>query len=308
MGVRTWEAWHGIAVVDSTRFTRKVSRNAMLLRARHFEFQFPRPAMVMGIVNVTPDSFSDGGKFLDADRAIEHALQLVGEGADILDIGGESTRPNAMPVSEEEELRRVLPVIRRLAGKVTVPISIDTMKPAIAQAAVKAGASIINDVAANRNEAAMWQVARESGVAYVLMHMQGTPQTMQSNPHYDDVVSELGKFYEERLSRLAGCGVSPEQIILDPGLGFGKTLEHNLELLAGLGNFRRYQRPLLIGASRKGFVGSVTGVKEASDRLPGSLVCAMAAIEAGAQIIRTHDVAATKQALRMMEAIQAKRK
>ena len=280
----------------------------MLLRARHFEFQFPRPAMVMGIVNVTSDSFSDGGRFLNADRAIEHALQLVAEGADILDIGGESTRPNATPVSEDEELRRVLPVIRGLAGKVTIPISIDTMKPAIARPAVEAGASMINDVAANRDETAMWQVARESGAAYVLVHMQGVPRTMQSNPHYDDVVSDIGKFYDERMKILGMCGVVSEQIILDPGLGFGKSLEHNLELLAGLGHFRTYQRPLLIGASRKGFIGSVTGAKEAAERLPGSLACAVAAIEAGAQIIRTHDVAATKQAVRMMEAIQAKRK
>jgi dihydropteroate synthase len=279
----------------------------MLLRARQFKFQFPRPAMVMGIVNVTPDSFSDGGRFRDAQRAIERALQLVEEGADILDVGGESTRPNATPVPEEEERERVLPVIRGLADKVTVPISIDTMKPAVARSAIEAGASIINDVAANRNDTGMWQVVRDSGAAYVLMHMQGTPQTMQINPHYDDVVRDIAKFYDERLSRLADYGVSPEQIILDPGLGFGKTLEHNLELLAGLGHFRAYRRPLLVGASRKGFVGTVTGAKEVSERLPGSLACAMVAIEAGAQIIRTHDVAATKQALRMMEAIQAKR-
>jgi dihydropteroate synthase len=287
----------------------KVCRNAMLLRARQFQFQFPRPAMVMGIVNVTPDSFSDGGQFFDAKKAIEHALQLIEEGADILDIGGESTRPNAKPVSEAEELRRVLPVLRGMQiSKVAIPISIDTMKPAVARAAIEAGASIINDVGANQNDAAMWQVARDSGAAYVLMHMQGTPQTMQSNPNYDDVVGEIAKFYDERLSRLAECGVSREQIILDPGLGFGKTLEHNLELLAGLGHFRTYQRPLLVGASRKGFIGVVTDAKETADRLPGSLACAVTAIQAGAQIIRTHDVAATKQALRMLEAIQAKQK
>jgi len=266
--------------------------------------------MVMGVVNVTPDSFSDGGQFFDAQKAIKHALQLVEEGADILDIGGESTRPNATPVSEDEELRRVLPVLRGLmqASKTGIPISIDTMKPAVARAAIEAGASIINDVGANRDDAAMWEIARDSGAAYVLMHMQGTPQTMQRNPQYRDVLHDVAKFYDERLSRLAECGVSREQIILDPGLGFGKSLEHNLELLAGLGHFRTYQRPLLVGASRKGFIGSVTGAKETAGRLPGSLVCAVAALEAGAQIIRTHDVMATKQALRMMEAIQAKRK
>ena len=266
--------------------------------------------MLMGVVNVTPDSFSDGGRFIDPKKAIEHGWRLVEEGADILDVGGESTRPNASPVSEDEELRRVLPVIRELggAGGPRIPLSIDTMKPAVAEAALESGASIINDVAANRADTLMWEVVRETGAAYVLMHMQGTPLTMQQEPHYDCVLRDLGKFYEERLSRLRECGVSTEQIILDPGIGFGKTLEHNLELLAGLGHFRTYQRPLLVGASRKGFIASVTGAKEMAERLPGSLVCAIAAVQAGAQIIRTHDVAATRQALRMMEAIEAHRK
>jgi dihydropteroate synthase len=282
----------------------------MLLRARHFEFQFPHPTILMGIVNVTPDSFSDGGQFLSPVAAIEHASRLVSEGAEILDVGGESTRPGATPVSEEEELRRVLPIIRELAAlnKSGVAISIDTMKPSVARAAVEAGANIINDVAANRADTEMWRVVRETGAGYVLMHMQGTPQTMQHEPRYDNVVRDIGRFYDQRLSRLRECGVSSEQIILDPGLGFGKTLQHNLELLAGLGHFRTYQRPLLVGASRKGFIGQVTGAKEAAERLPGSLACAMAAVEAGAQIIRTHEVAATRQALRMMEAIQARQK
>jgi dihydropteroate synthase len=261
-------------------------------------------------VNVTPDSFSDGGRFFDSGHAIEHSLRLIEEGADILDIGGESTRPNAIPVSEEEELRRVLPVIRELtlAAKVPIPISIDTMKPAVARAAIEAGASIINDVAANRGDTTMWQAVRDTGAGYVVMHMLGTPQTMQRDPRYRDVVQEIGEFFSERLSRLAECGVQPEQTILDPGLGFGKSLEHNLELLARLRHFRTYQRPLLIGASRKAFIGQVLGVKEPAERLPGSLACACAAVEAGAQIIRTHDVAATQRALRMTEAIQAKRR
>ena len=281
----------------------------MLLRARHVEFRFPRPTLIMGIVNVTPDSFSDGGQYLDPSRALEHALHLADEGADILDIGGESTRPHATPVAEAEELRRVLPVIREVHhARKGLIISIDTMKPGVARQAVEAGAAVINDVAANRTDAEMWNVVRETGAAYVLMHMQGTPQTMQQNPHYDDVVEDVAKFYETRLSQLQASGVSPEQVILDPGIGFGKTCEHNLELLAGLVHFKRYQRPVLVGASRKGFVGQVTGVKEAAERLPGSLACAMVAAEAGAQIIRTHDVAATRQALRMMEAIQAKKK
>ena len=280
----------------------------MLLRARQVEFQFPRPTLIMGVVNVTPDSFSDGGEFFEPGRAVEHALQLAGEGAEILDVGGESTRPNATPVSQDEELRRVLPVIRELAkARPGLVISIDTMKPEVARRAVEAGASIINDVAANRTDPEMWRVVRETGAAYVVMHMQGTPQTMQQNPRYEDVVRDVAKFYEERLSRLQESGVSTEQIVLDPGIGFGKTCEHNLELLAGLRHFKTYQRPLLVGASRKGFIGQVTGAKEAAERLPGSLACAIAATEAGAQIIRTHDVAATKQALRMMEAIQARK-
>ena len=278
----------------------------MLLRARQFEFRFPRPAMLMGIVNVTPDSFSDGGKFLAMEQAVEHALQLVAEGADILDIGGESTRPHAPPVSEEEELRRVLPVIRELAqcSDVTVPISIDTMKPVVARAAVAAGASIINDVAASRTDPAMWDVVRETGAAYVVMHMQGMPQTMQRAPHYTDVVEEVGQFFAGRLARLLAHGVSPEQIIFDPGIGFGKTLAHNLELLAGVDRFTKLNRPLLVGASRKAFIGEVTGAKESAARLPGSLACAIAAVEGGAQIIRTHEIAATRQALRMNAAIK----
>jgi dihydropteroate synthase len=282
----------------------------MLLRARQFTFRFPRPTLVMGIVNVTPDSFSDGGLFAEPKQAIDHALQLVVEGADILDIGGESTRPDAAPVPEDEELRRVLPVIRELTqvSKVPVPISIDTMKPAVARAAVEAGAALINDVAANRPSNEMWQIVRESGAGYVLMHMLGTPQTMQRDPRYADVMGDLSKFFGERLSRLRAFGVSDEQIVLDPGIGFGKTCEHNLELLARVGQFRTYARPLLIGASRKGFIGQVTGVATAAERLPGSLACACAAAEAGAQIIRTHDVAPTRQALRMIEAIQSKKK
>jgi dihydropteroate synthase len=281
----------------------------MVLRARQFRFEFPRPTLLMGSVNVTPDSFSDGGDFLDSKRAIEHALQLVSEGADILDIGGESTRPNATPVPEEEELRRVLPVIRELfsVSKVAVPLSIDTMKPRVAAAALEAGASIVNDVAANRSDAEMWSLVRESGAGYVVMHMQGTPQTMQRNPVYADVVAEVGNFLAERLERLRASGVEAEQVILDPGIGFGKTCEHNLELLARMGHFRTYQRPLLAGASRKGFIGQLTDATTAAERLPGSLACACAAIEAGAQIIRTHDVAATRQAITIFEAIGAKR-
>jgi dihydropteroate synthase len=277
----------------------------MLLRARQFRFEFPGPALVMGIVNVTPDSFFDGGKFLAPEAAVTHALDLVEEGAAILDIGGESTRPGAAPVEEREELRRVLPVIEALASRVQVPISIDTMKPGVARAAVAAGASLINDVGANRQDPAMWRLAAETGAAYVCMHMRGTPQTMQQDPVYQDVVAEIGAFFADRLTQLNHCGVPSEQIILDPGIGFGKTVEHNLQVLGRLETFGRFGRPLLLGVSRKSFIGKLLGT---DNRLAGGLACACLALEAGVKIIRTHDVAPTLQALRMAEAILARRK
>jgi dihydropteroate synthase len=279
----------------------------MKLLARQFEYLFPRPALVMGIVNATPDSFSDGGRFPDASAAVAHALHLVEEGAGILDIGGESTRPGAVPVSQEEELRRVMPVLGQLAGRVQVPISIDTMKPEVARAALAAGASLVNDVAANRSEETMWRVVAETGAGYVCVHMQGTPQTMQLNPVYRDVVQEVTAFFFERLKRLNDCGVRPEQVIFDPGIGFGKTLEHNLELLGALPKLAGLGRPLLIGVSRKSFIARLLG-SGAAGRMPAGLACACLAVQAGAQIIRAHDVAETVQAIRMAEAILATRK
>jgi dihydropteroate synthase len=278
----------------------------MLLRARQYQFAFPRPAMVMGIVNVTPDSFSDGGRYLDAKAAAEHALRLVEEGAQIIDVGGESTRPRATPVDEAEELRRVLPVVQELAGRLRVPISIDTMKPGVAQAALDAGASIVNDIAANRDDDAMWRVVAQAGAGYVCMHMQGVPQTMQVNPAYSDVVQDVEKFFCERIVRLNDCGLASKQIILDPGIGFGKTPEHNLQLLGALRRFTKLERPLLLGVSRKSFIGKLFGTELAA-RLPAALACASMAVEAGVQIIRAHEVAETVQALRMTEAILANR-
>lgn len=258
--------------------------------------------MVMGIVNVTPDSFSDGGRFVDQEAAIQHGLRLVEQGADILDVGGESTRPRAETVSVEEEIRRVVPVIETLGTRTTVPISIDTMKPEVARAAVQAGAVIVNDVAANRSDPEMWKVVAESGAGYVAMHMQGTPQTMQENPTYENVVREVNDFFGERLQKLSCCGVQPEQIVLDPGIGFGKTLEHNLQLLRELRVFTRWERPLLLGVSRKSFMGRLLGAT-VTERLPASLACSVWAVQSGVQIIRTHDVSETKQALRMAEAL-----
>jgi dihydropteroate synthase len=276
----------------------------MIFRARQFEFVFPRPALVMGIVNVTPDSFSDGGKFLDAGAAVEHALELVEQGAGILDIGGESTRPNAKPVSETEELRRVISVIEQLMARVNIPLSIDTMKPAVARAALAAGASIINDVAAGREDDAMWRIVAEFRAGYVCMHSQGPPQTMQVNPVYEDVVREVVEFFQERMTELHVAGVSPEQVLFDVGIGFGKTLGHNLQLLANLRSFTKLGRPMLLGASRKSFLGKLTGAKT-NERLPASLACATLAIAEGVQVIRTHDVAETVQAVRLTEAVLA---
>jgi dihydropteroate synthase len=280
----------------------------MLLRARQFEFRFPRPALVMGVVNVTPDSFSDGGKYLDADAAVAHALDLVEQGAEILDIGGESTRPGAEPVDEKEELRRVIPVIERLASKVTIPLSIDTTKPAVARGALQAGASIVNDVAAYRDNHELWKIVSEFGAGYICMHAQGEPRTMQQNPVYTDVVREVGDFFQGRMGTLLNsAGIMPEQVVLDVGIGFGKTLEHNLQLLANLRSFTKLQRPLLLGVSRKSFIEKLLGAK-LNERLPASLACATLAVASGVQIIRAHDVAETVQAVRMAEALLARKK
>ena len=276
----------------------------MILRAGQFEFSFPRPALVMGIVNVTPDSFSDGGRFLNPEAAVAHALWLVEQGAEIVDVGGESTRPGAVPVAEPEELRRVLPVIEQLAGRINVPISIDTAKPGVARAALAAGASIVNDVAASREDGALWRLVAETRAGYVCMHAQGTPQTMQAAPAYADVVREVREFFSERIRRLSDCGVGRDQIILDPGIGFGKTVEHNLQLLGAARAFTALERPLLLGVSRKSFIGKLLGA-ELGARLPGALACACLAVAAGVQIIRAHDVAETVQAIRMTEAILA---
>jgi dihydropteroate synthase len=279
----------------------------MIFRARQFEFRFPRPALVMGIVNVTPDSFSDGGKFSSPAKAVAHALELVAQGAEILDIGGESTRPGAGPVSENEELRRVIPVIKNLAAKVKIPLSIDTVKPAVARAALDAGASIVNDVAANRSDDAMWKIVAESGAGYVCMHAQGGPRTMQKNPVYKNVVRDVGAFFRERLGKLEAAGVAADRVVFDPGIGFGKTPEHNLQLLANLRRFTRLKRPLLLGVSRKSFIGKLLGAA-LNERLPASLACATLAVASGVQIIRVHDVAETVQAVRLAEALLARRK
>lgn len=278
----------------------------MIWRVRHFQYRFPRPTLVMGVVNVTPDSFSDGGHFIHPDAAVRHAHDLVHQGADLIDIGGESTRPGAEPVPAATELERVLPVIERLAGSVPVPISIDTCKPEVARVALDAGASMVNDVAASREAPAMAELVARTGAGYVAMHMQGSPKTMQDQPQYADVIAVIRSFFHCTLGRLHAQGVHPEQVVLDVGIGFGKSLDHNLELLARTSAFTDFERPMLLGVSRKSFIARITDAPP-SARLPGGLAATCLTLGQGVHIVRTHDVAETVQALRVAEAILARR-
>lgn len=262
--------------------------------------------LVMGVVNVTPDSFSDGGRFTEPDEALAQALRLVEEGADILDIGGESTRPGAQPVEEAEELARVMPVIERIVAATDVPVSIDTTKADVMRAAVGAGAAMINDVTGLRMPGTL-EAAAELSVPVCLMHMQGEPRTMQKNPHYDDVIGDIETFFERRLAACVAAGFDGERIVLDPGFGFGKTLEHNLELLARLGELDRLGYPLLVGLSRKSMLGAITGRERADERVSASVAAALMAAERGAAIIRVHDVAATVDALKVRAAVDSAR-
>ena len=273
--------------------------------ARKHQFDFPGRTLVMGIVNVTPDSFSDGGQCFNYNSAIDHAQKLAKEGADILDIGGESTRPGADAISAEEEIRRVIPVIKELAKNTELIISADTQKPIVAKEAINAGASIINDIAASSNSSEMWDIISETKAGYICMHMKGTPQTMQQKPHYKDVCNEVINFFKDRIKLLLENGVSAEQIAIDPGIGFGKSLDHNIELMSELNKFTVFERPVLIGASRKSFIEKLLGTP-IKDRLPASLACANWATIQGSSIIRAHDVAETVQAVRMTEALTKK--
>jgi dihydropteroate synthase len=248
----------------------------------------------MGVVNVTPDSFSDGGLYLDVDAAVEHGEELLREGAAVVDVGGESTRPGAEPVSLDEELRRVVPVVERLAP---ATVSIDTRKAAVAEAALQAGAGVVNDVSAFRNDPAMAGVVAAAGAACCLMHMLGDdPRTMQDDPVYDDVVSDVKAFLEERLAFAVSEGVSEERVWLDPGIGFGKTIDHNLELLRRLDEIVAIGRPVVVGTSRKSFLGKLTG-RDARERVAGTIATNVMALERGASIFRVHDVAANVEAL-----------
>jgi dihydropteroate synthase len=272
-------------------------------RPRLAGLSLDRPRL-MGIVNVTPDSFSDGGQHLDAAAAVAHGLALAAAGADILDIGGESTRPGAAPVAEAEEIRRIVPVIVGLRAKTDARISIDTRKAQVMREAVAAGADLINDVSALMHDPLALETAAELGVPLVLMHAQGDPRTMQDNPVYDDVVLDVFDFLEARVEACVRAGIPRDHLLLDPGIGFGKTLAHNLALMSGLSIFHGLGLPVLVGASRKRFIGTLTGVEEAGARVHGSVGAALAAVAQGCQIVRVHDVAATRAALTIFQSCQ----
>jgi len=260
----------------------------------------------MGVLNVTPDSFSDGGKFLTTEKAVEHGMQMAAEGADLIDVGGESTRPGAEPVAAEEELHRVIPVIEKLRPKIHIPISIDTSKAQVASAAIETGASIVNDVTGGRGDEEMLPLVAETKSAFIIMHMQGNPRTMQLEPRYADVASEVADFFRQQYARAIECGSDPMAIAFDPGIGFGKTLEHNLELLAQLEKIRVHDRPLVIGVSRKGFLAKLIGAPEMEARLGPTLALTSLLRSRGADVFRVHDVKENATALRVTEAILQK--
>lgn len=264
-----------------------------------------KPYCIMGVVNATPDSFSDGGRFFDAEAAIAHGLRLAEEGADILDVGGESTRPGAEPVSPDDELSRVMPVIEGLAGKTNAALSIDTRKPKVARAAVAAGAALWNDVSALTFSDESVATAAALGCRVVLMHAQGDPKTMQDDPQYEDVVAEATAFLAARIDVCVAAGILRENLIVDPGIGFGKRVEHNLALIAGLDRLQNLGCPVLLGASRKRFIGALDRDRPAGERLGGSIAAALAGYARGASIFRVHDVAVTRQALKIAAAVES---
>ena len=291
---------HPTAAADASFYEARFANRARRWHLRSRQFTFYTQPLLMGIINVTPDSFSDGGRFLHAQAAIDHGLRLVQEGANILDVGGESTRPYSQPVSAEDELRRVIPVVQSLCEQTAVPISIDTSKASVAAEAIAAGAQIINDVTGLEGDPGMLSVALDSGAGLCVMHIQGTPRTMQDNPVYEDVVEDIFDYLKTRRDTLIAAGIDRQRICLDPGIGFGKTHAHNLELLAGCRRFHDLGQPILIGHSRKGFIGHVLGDKTA-DRTAGTIGVALAAARQGIQILRVHDVLPVRQALLLFD-------
>jgi len=266
-------------------------------------FDVSRHGLIMGVLNVTPDSFSDGGEFLTADKATERGLQMAAEGAHIIDVGGESTRPGSQPVTIDEELRRVIPVIENLRRKLEVPISIDTSKAEVARAAIEAGASIVNDVTGGQGDEQMLPLVAETKSGFIIMHMQGMPRTMQAQPRYTDVVAEISDFFRQQYARAIGLNIDPMAIAFDPGIGFGKTVEHNLELLARLERLRPHDRALVVGVSRKSFLGKLIGSPEISNRLAPAIALTSLLRARGADVFRVHDVKENVYALRVTEAI-----
>jgi dihydropteroate synthase len=279
-----------------------MSRETRALEIRGRRFTLGPRVWLMGVVNVTPDSFSDGGRYLDAGKAVEHGLELVAGGADIIDVGGESTRPGSRPVPEAEETGRVLPVVEGLRRQTRALISIDTTKAAVAQAALDAGADIVNDTSAFRFDPAMPGVVARTGAGAVLMHMQGTPLTMQTAPRYGDLIGEIAAFLAERLRIAGAAGIPEERVIVDPGIGFGKSVEHNLKLLRRQADFHALGRPLLLGFSRKAFLGAVLDLPP-DERLEGTIAAAVLSVERGAHILRVHDVGPVARAVRAAEAV-----
>ncbi len=283
-----------------------IANNPRALRATCWHLRghmlcLPARPLLMGILNVTPDSFSDGGKHFDPQAAIDHAVQLAAAGADIIDVGGESTRPYSQPVGVQEELDRVVPVLHALRTHLLIPVSIDTSKAAVARAAIDAGAEVINDVTGLQADPEMLEVARDSHAGVCVMHMRGTPQTMQDNPVYDDVVGEVFKYLRDRRDALVAAGIKLERIALDPGIGFGKTHQHNLTLLRHCDRFHALGCPVLVGHSRKGFIGKVLG-DQSADTTAGTIGVSLSLANQGVQILRVHDVAAVRQALLLYEA------
>jgi len=262
-----------------------------------------RHAMIMGVLNVTPDSFSDGGDFFSHEKALEHGMQMAAAGAQIIDVGGESTRPGAEPVSSDEELRRVIPVIEALHAKIDILISIDTSKANVADAALKAGASIVNDVTGGRGDIEMMTIVRKRNAGFIIMHMQGEPRTMQANPRYADVVSEVVDFFRQQYERALKCGIDPMAMAFDPGIGFGKTLAHNLALLGKLERLRVRDRPIMVGVSRKSFLGKLINLTDVRDRIAPTVALTSLLRIKGANILRVHDVKENSEALRITEAI-----
>jgi dihydropteroate synthase len=275
---------------------------ARIIKCGNYSLELGKRTLIMGIINVTPDSFSDGGKFFDPKVAISHAKSLVSQGADIIDVGGESTRPGSESVTMDEEIRRVIPVIEGIFDEIKVPISIDTCKSEVAKAALDAGACIINDISAARSDPKIANVAAESSSLLILMHMQGTPKDMQKNPQYGDVMGDIKEFLRERLDFALSKGVPKENIIIDPGIGFGKTLEHNYEIIRRLGELKDLNLPILIGTSRKSFIGNTLEL-DVNERLEGTLATITMSIINGADIIRVHDVKEAVRTAKMTDAI-----